>query len=458
MVELMVAAPASGSGKTVLTCALLAALKGRGLEPCAFKCGPDYIDPMFHRSVLGVDSHNLDLFLSDAETLQALYRRYAGGHGSVVVEGAMGFYDGLGGSTHQASAWHAADVLDLPVLLVLRPKGASLTLAAQVNGLRGFRENSHIAGLFLTDCSPMLAKSLSPMLERETGLPVVGYLPHMEEAVLESRHLGLQTAGEIKDLTERIQSTAQILDDTLDWETFFTRFDSRRGWAAQPPRQGKEGEERVPVAVARDEAFCFTYAESLDALEDAGGELLFFSPLHDQHLPKAACALYLPGGYPELYAAQLAENRAMRDCVRAAVSGGMPTVAECGGFLYLGRSLEGADGRVHPMAGYLPGDGVRRERLVRFGYATLVAQRDSLLFRAGDEEVPIHEFHYWDSTQNGEDLTAAKPLSGRSWRCGFTNERLYAAFPHLYFPGRPKLATRLIEAAKHYRKERFCHE
>ena len=195
MLELMIAAPASGSGKTVLTCALLAALKQRGLNPCAFKCGPDYIDPMFHRSVLGVDSHNLDLFLSDENTVRDLYRRYSAGYGSAVVEGAMGFYDGLGGSTDTASAWHVADTLGLPVLLVVRPKGASLTLAAQIKGLQAFRTPSHIVGILLNDCSPMLVKSLGPMLERETGLPVLGYLPHLEEAVLESRHLGLRTDG-----------------------------------------------------------------------------------------------------------------------------------------------------------------------------------------------------------------------------------------------------------------------
>lgn len=368
----------------------------------------------------------------------------------------MGFYDGLGGTTHRASAWHAAHTLGLPVLLAVRPKGASLTLAAQIKGLAAFRSPSHIAGLFLSDCSPMLAKSLTPMLEEETGLPVAGYLPHMEEAVLESRHLGLQTAGEIKNLTARIQRVARTLEDTLDWEKFLTLFDRRAGWETPPPSPARRG-KAVHVAVARDEAFCFTYAETLDTLEDAGAELVFFSPLHDENVPETACALYLPGGYPELYAAQLAENGSMRESVRAAVSGGMPTVAECGGFLYLGRALEGMDGKSYPMAGYLPGEGLRKERLVRFGYTELAADTDSLLFRAG-ESVPVHEFHYWDSTQNGEGLTAVKPLTGRSWRCGFVTDRLYAAFPHLYFPGRPGMAERFVQAAKLYRKERFHHE
>ncbi len=454
MLELMITAPASGSGKTVLTCALLAALKKRGLDPCAFKCGPDYIDPMFHRSVLGVDSHNLDLFLSSEDTARSLYHHYGASHSSVVVEGAMGFYDGLGGSTDRASAWHAADALGLPVLLTVRPRGASLTLAAQINGLRAFRAPSHIAGVFLNDCSPMLFKSLKPMLERETGLPVLGCLPHIKEAVLESRHLGLQTAGEIKDIAARIDRAAQTLEAAMDWDKLSEVCVRRMGWGAVA---SVPAQNRVPIAVARDEAFCFVYEETLDALKDAGADLLFFSPLHDEKQPEDACGLYLPGGYPELYAARLAENESMKRSIHEAVSLGLPTVAECGGFLYLGQTLQGTDGQLYPMAGYLPGDGIRTQKLVRFGYSELTADTDSLLFRKG-EAVPVHEFHYWDSTQNGDSLTAAKPLAGRSWRCGFTNRRLYAAFPHLYFPGRPQMAARFVREAERYRKERSGHD
>ncbi len=447
MLELMITAPASGSGKTILTCALLAALKKRGRTPCAFKCGPDYIDPMFHRSVLGVESHNLDLFLAGEDDVRRLYAKYSGGHGAAVTEGAMGFYDGLGGTTDRASAWHVSDTLGLPVLLALRPKGASLTLAAQVGGLQSFRRESHIAGLFLNDCSTMLAKSLVPMLERETGLPVLGWLPHMEEAVLESRHLGLYTAGEIENLSARIDRAADVLSENLDWDQLDALFSRRADRAAVPAAERVDG---VPVAVARDEAFCFAYAETLDALREAGASLRFFSPLGDAALPGDACALYLPGGYPELHAAGLAENADMRRAVRDAVAGGMPTVAECGGFLYLGQTLEDGGGRTYPMAGVLPGEAVRRERLVRFGYAELSAAGASMLFRPG-EAAPVHEFHYWDSTENGDGLVARKPLTGRSWQCGFVNEHLYAAFPHLYFAGRPALARRFVRAAEHWR-------
>ena len=302
MIQFLVAAPCSGSGKTTLTCALLAALKRREQDPCSFKSGPDYIDPMFHRAVLGVESHNLDLFFSAPETVRALYAQAAAGHGAAVCEGAMGFYDGLGGVSDTASAWHLADTLGLPVLLVVQPRGASLTLAAQINGLKQFRTPSHLAGILLNDCAPHLYALLAPMLERETGLLVLGYLPHLPDAALESRHLGLKTAGEIADLQQKINRMADAL--VMDWEKLFALTEcaaplvhtDRLPLAGELPPQGAEEQRpRVSIAVARDEAFCFTYAETLEALERAGAELCWFSPLQDSALPEQIGGLYLPG-------------------------------------------------------------------------------------------------------------------------------------------------------------------
>ena len=452
MIQLLLAAPASGSGKTAVTCALLAALQRRGLRPCAFKCGPDYIDPMFHRSVLGVESRNLDLFLSEEETLRTIFARGCVGHGAAVCEGVMGFYDGVGGVTDRASAWHVADTLKLPVILVVRPKGASLTLAAQIQGLLAFRKDSHLAGILLNDTSPMLCRSLAPMLERETGLPVLGCLPHLPQAQFESRHLGLYTAGEIQDLTERIEVLAQALEEHTDMERLLSLGTVGAQTAGAEERTSLV-QRRARIAVARDEAFCFTYAETLEALEAAGAELCFFSPLEGDRLPDEIGGLYLPGGYPELHARRLAENTAMQEAVRAAVESGLPTVAECGGFLYLGKTLQDDAGNPWPMAGVLPGDGLRTERLVRFGYSQLTAQEDSMLLRKG-ERIPVHEFHYWDSTDNGDAFSAEKPLTGKRWECGFAGEHLYAAFPHLYFAGNPVLAERFVDCAAEYQKNR----
>lgn len=454
MIECMIAAPQSGGGKTVMTCALLAAFLQQGETPCAFKCGPDYIDPMFHRAVLGVESHNLDLFLSSQETLRTLYARYAAGHSVAICEGVMGYYDGVGGTTTQASAWHLADTLHLPVLLVVRPKGASLTLAATIQGLRDFRSPSHLAGILLNDCPPMLYRTLAPMLESQTGLPVLGYLPPMKEAQLESRHLGLYTAEEIDNLQERIRALGKQAEETLDW----SRIRACCQRKPHPHEEQQPQKSEVRIAVARDEAFCFCYAETLDTLRQAGAEPVFFSPMRDTELPPRCGGLYLPGGYPELYAETLSRNSKMRTAIRQAVEEGMPTVAECGGFLYLGQSLEDPVGTAWPMAGALPGKGFGTKRLVRFGYAEMTAQKDNLLLRAG-ESVPVHEFHYWDSTDNGQACVARKPISGRSWTCGFATSHLFASFAHLYMAGAPQLARRFVRAAQCYeRTDQKCQE
>ena len=361
----------------------------------------------------------------------------------------MGFYDGLNCTT-VASAWALADTLGLPVLLVVQPKGASVTLAAQINGLKNFRTPSHLAGLLLNDCSPSQPQQLATLQERATGLPVLGYLPHLPDAVVESRHLGLKAAEEVSGLQEKIERRAEAVSATLDWERLLA-LTSLPAPVSPLPDFLTPASPTVRIAVAKDEAFCFTYAETLDALRAAGAELVFFSPLHDTALPEGIGGVYLPGGYPELHAKALSENEPLRGALCAAIQRGLPTAAECGGFLYLGQSLTDAEGQSWPMAGVLPGEAKDAGRLVRFGVATLSADSDSLRFRAG-ESVPIHEFHLWDSTVNGVALAAKKPVGGAEWRCGFINEHFYAGFPHLYWAGTP-LPQRFAAAAENYRRD-----
>lgn len=448
MIQFLLAAPRSGSGKTTMTCALLMALKRRGCAPCAFKSGPDYIDPMFHRAVLGVESRNLDLFFSAPETVRTLYAKGAAGHGAAVCEGAMGFYDGLGGVSDRASAWHLADTLDLPVLLVVEPKGQSLTLAAELNGLVNFRTPSHIAGILLNNCTARMHVLLAPMLEKETGLPVLGFLPKLPEAVIGSRHLGLYTAAEVENLQQKLALLADAAEEHIDWPRLLALCEK------EPPAlpvQPETPPARVRIAVAQDEAFCFIYAETLEAFRDAGAEVVFFSPLRDTALPENIGGLYLPGGYPELHARELSENTSLLREIKRKIESGLPTAAECGGFLYLGQSLTDAEGQSWPMVGVLPGEAKDAGRLVRFGYAALSADSDSMLFRAG-ESFPIHEFHHWDSTANGTALAAKKPVGGAAWRCGSVNEHFYAGFPHLYWAGTP-LPQRFAAAAENYRRD-----
>lgn len=435
----MLAAMESGAGKTVMSCALMAALKARALEVRAFKCGPDYIDPMFHSRVLGVPSRNLDLFLQGEAGVRRSFTRGAGQ--IAILEAAMGYYDGVGG-TDACSAWALARLTKTPVILVVRPGGSALTLAAQLRGLRDFRPDSGLAGILLNACPERRYRALRACLESETGLPVLGYLPPMEEAKIESRHLGLVTAGEIDDLGARFRFLAAQLERSVELDRLLALASADESAPEPPPVKAP----RCRIALARDEAFCFCYQDGLDALREAGAALIAFSPLHDTGLPVEIDGLYLPGGYPELYARALSENRTMLESVRRALASGLPTVAECGGFLYLQERLEDESGAAFPMCGALPGRGYKTEGLRRFGYETLYAPTDSLLFRAG-EHIPAHEFHYWDSTENGAALIAGK-ADGRTWRCGYVSDSLYAAFPHLHLDGEAMLAERFVKACE----------
>ncbi len=439
----MISAMHSGAGKTVMSCALLAALKKRGITLSAFKCGPDYIDPMFHSSVLGIPCRNLDLFLQGAAGVK---KTLGCGTGELaLLEGAMGYYDGENG-TEKYSAYEIARLCNTPAVLVLRPKGNSISLAAQVKGMMEFRPGNAISALLLADCTERLNATLRPVLERETGLPVLGYLPPMPEARFESRHLGLMTADEITDLQERLDSLACQSEQSIDLDSLLRI--SREINMTHIPEENRA--PRCCIAVARDQAFCFLYQDNLDALREAGAVLQFFSPLKDKALPEGAAGLYLPGGYPELFTQALSENASMRECIAGSVSCGMPTVAECGGFLYLQQSMEDERGKSFPMCGFLPGHGYRTDRLRRFGYQKLFSTENSLLFRAG-EEIPAHEFHYWDSTDPGDGLISKK-ADGRTWACGFTGKNLYAAFPHLHFGGMTPFAERFVKACEEYGK------
>lgn len=415
--RLMFCAPASGSGKTTVTCAVLRALLRRGLRPMACKSGPDYIDPMFHSRVLGAQSCNLDLFFFDHATARGLLARYAGKADVTVLEGAMGYYDGIAMGT-DASAYALATATQTPAVLVVDGRGRALSAAAEVLGFQRFRQPSGIAGVIVNRVSPMVYPRLAETITRETGLPVFGFLPVMAESALESRHLGLVTAAEL----EQSPVSLPVVPD------------------------------RPRIAVARDKAFCFYYEASLQLLRELGAELVAFSPMRDERLPRQIQGLYLGGGYPELYARELAENETMRQSIHDAVTDGMPTVAECGGFLYLHRTLRDEAGTPWPMAGVLAADGYPTGKLSRFGYVTLTAETDSLLFRRG-ETMPAHEFHYWDSTQPGADFTARKPQSERHWMAGVATDSLYAGFPHFHFAAKPEAARRFVEAAAAYGKK-----
>ena len=337
--RIMLSAAGSGAGKTTMTAALLSALCSRGLQVQGWKCGPDYIDPMFHSHITGRPAYHADPFFLSDQPLAELVSRVSADADCAVFEGAMGFYDGIG-QTDQASAYTVSQWLKIPVLLVVNPKGMGCSAAALCHGFQTFRTPNSICGILLNDIRSGMYNYYRELLERETGLPVLGYLPHQPEVQLERRHLGQMTAGAVEQLDEKIRLLGETAAETLELSRILELAKTAPPLPDVP--QYTANPKSFRLGVAQDKAFCFTYAETLDALRDAGAELVLFSPVQDAVLPENIGGLYLPGGYPELLARELSDNTSLLREIKQKIEFGLPTAAECGGFLYLGQSLTDA--------------------------------------------------------------------------------------------------------------------
>lgn len=371
----MLAAPASGSGKTTLTCAVLKALMNKGLKTAAFKSGPDYIDPMFHSRVIGTKSRNMDLFMLPEETAKYLLAKNGKDCDIAVLEGAMGFFDGMG-TTLKGSAYDLARLTKTPVILVVNAKGAALSIAAMIEGFKNFRKDVNVAGAVLNNVTAMSYLFYKEAIEKETGIPLLGYMPHMENCNFESRHLGLVTAGEITGLQEIINTLAAQAEKSIDFDRLLEIAAAAPALTYTDLQQEKIAS--VKIAVAYDKAFCFYYQDALELLESLGAELVYFSPLEDKKLPECD-GLYLGGGYPELYAKVLQDNLSMRASIKNAIDSGLPCIAECGGFMYLMKAFRDKNEQVYDWAGVVDGETYMTQKLNRFGYVVLTAKRDNLL-------------------------------------------------------------------------------
>lgn len=441
--RILLAAPGSGSGKTLLTTGLLTLFQNRGIRCRSFKCGPDYIDPMFHKYVLGIDSCNLDSFFLPEEELRALFRKRAAGAELSVLEGVMGYYDGIGGNSTSASTYEVAKITDTPVILVVDGKGSSLSLAAQIKGFLDYRKDSHICGVILNKTNKMVGERLRSEIEK-LGVRYLGAVPVCKTMDIKSRHLGLTMPEEQSELRGHLNVFAEQLEKCLDVEGILELAGYSEG---ELPEAGKseqadpnlESENEGPIrrmAVAMDEVFCFYYQENLDFLKQHGWELVPFSPLHDAALPEQIQAILLGGGYPELYAKKLSANQPMLAAIRNAHAEKIKILAECGGFLYLQEHLEDETGTSWPMAGLIHADGFHTGKLGRFGYISLEQN--------GVYRIKGHEFHYWDSTAPGTAFHAAKPQSNRGWDCMYQTDSLLAGFPHLYYLSGPELILQFL--------------
>ena len=309
--RVLLCAPASGSGKTLITCGILQALVNRGKKVASFKCGPDYIDPMFHGRVIGTKSRNLDTFFTVPETTRYLFAENAADCDIAVAEGVMGYYDGLGGVSTEGSTYDVARTLSIPSVLIVNSRGASLSILATIKGFLSFREDSKIRAVILNQVSPMIYAQLKPLIEQKLGVQVLGYVPKLTDLNLESRHLGLVLPGEIEELKEKLQRLAAALEETLDLDGLIDLAEKTEPICYEEPELPTL-DHPVKIAVAADDAFCFTYLDNLSLLEKMGAELMYFSPLKDKKLPEGISGMILSGGYPELHGKELTANVSMR--------------------------------------------------------------------------------------------------------------------------------------------------
>lgn len=468
MPRVVFAAPKSGSGKTMITCGMIELCRRRQLKTASFKCGPDYIDPMFHRKVLGISSGNLDTFFTDQETTRYLLARKAKNVDITILEGVMGYYDGLAGKSEKASTYEVARVTETPVILIVDGKGASVSLAAVVNGITNYRKDSGIAGILLNRVSKGYYDRLKDLIETECGLPVIGYLEEMPDLMVPSRHLGLIAPDELDSFKRWLGRIADAMEKTVEVDRILRIADMAPMVEGKAPFI-KKLPCRVRIALARDEAFSFYYSENLDLMEEMGAEIVPFSPIHDENLPGDVDGILFGGGYPENYGKELEAAVNMRKSVREACRREMPVLAECGGFMYLQKTLRTKDGCICEMAGVLDGEIVPTGRLCRFGYIEAAAKRAGVFGQQADSfgkltevtgggggKIRGHEFHYFDCTKNGEGFLMEKPLSDQIYESMVYTNTMAAGFPHFYYYSNPEMLYQFLMKCVSFRAGRLA--
>jgi len=454
----VIAAAASGSGKTTLSLGLMAALSRRGLVVAPFKVGPDFIDPGHHRRVSGRNSRNLDGWMLSQAFNTDCFRRHATGADIAVVEGVMGLFDGYDGRSEAGSTAQMAKWLGLPVLLVVNARSMARSAAALVQGFENFDRELIFAGVVFNNLgSPRHHEYLSAALEDTVRMPCLGGIPRTADISMPERHLGLVTQEDhplSADATDRL---ARLVEEHVDIDRLLDRLPT---FELDPPAAVlplSPIEPPVRIGIARDNAFCFYYEDNLDLLAAGGAELVGFSPIADRELPHDIDGLYLGGGYPELYARQLAENADLRRQILRCSTDGMPVYGECGGFMYLCREVADPDGRSYPMAGCLPFKTRMLGRLKALGYREVALARDTLIGPAG-LRVRGHEFHYseiaGDAHAVGTDYRVLPRSGATATPEGYRVRRTLGSYVHLHFGSNPEAAEHFVNACHTYRQER----
>jgi cobyrinic acid a,c-diamide synthase len=443
----LIAGTASGAGKTTVSLALCAAFRGRGLRVQAYKCGPDFLDTGHLSAISGRAARNLDTWMLDAQSNRDIFARGAAEADMVIVEGMMGLFDGVSGGGERGSAAEIAKLLSLPVILVLDASKSARSLAAVVHGFESFDPQLRFAGLVLNRVAgESHFRLLQEAICSTSSTPLLGWLPREETVAIPERHLGLHTADEESSPCEKTRSFAAFAVKHLDLDRLLQAEDATSGLAHAVTRS----DARISLGIARDPAFCFYYQDNLDLLEAAGARIVSFSPLTDSALPPGLDALYLGGGYPELYAEQLSGNRSFLASLRSFAQSGRPIYAECGGMMYLAEELRSREGLAFPMASLLPLRIEMTDKLVRFGYVEVEFAQDCFLARKGTV-ARTHSFHYSRAIPTCEvaaPFRARYSLSGLSDSEGCLLGNVLGSYFHLHFAGNHSIAEAFVQSSE----------
>ena len=464
--RIVIAGTQSGSGKTTLVTGLLAALRARGLSVQSYKVGPDYIDPGFHQLASGRPAHNLDTWLVPAAKLPALFLKEAGDADIAVIEGVMGLYDG--GRQGVSSTAEIAKLLHAPVLLTIDCKSMGASAAAIALGFRSYDPGVNIAGVLLNRLGSATHETMIRTAMEAIKMPVLGAI-HRDDALhLPERHLGLTPTTEV-EAAETVRKMGEAVGGQVDVEgivalakkaaTFENpdaSLPSQSSLRMTAPQEGEPLALPLRLAVAHDAAFSFYYESSLAVLESLGATLVPFSPLKDASIPEHVSGLLIGGGFPEMFASDLAANASMRRSIREAADAGLPIYAECGGYMYLLEDLVDFDGKAHPMCGVFPGRAAMTKKLQMVGYVTAKMQRDTILGPAGTE-LRGHEFHFSQELEREEPVrpyTFTKLRNGATYGAGQQRENVLGSYLHIHFAGCPGAAKHFVAACREYQAKR----
>lgn len=455
MKAIVIAGTMSGVGKTTIATGLMGALTRRKLSVQPFKTGPDYIDPTYHTIVTGVPSRNLDTWMLSHQAVLELFSRVMRGKDIAVIEGVMGLYDGRSSTNDEGSTAELAKLLGVPVLLVVDCRKGARSVAATVAGYKAFDPALHIGGVILNGIGSVgHLEFCQEAIEHYTGVKVLGYLPRRDDLTLPERHLGLIPTVESPTSQEFLERLIAQCEATFNIPEILRVSEQAGVWEVGPtlfPAVKKP--PVVSIGVAKDKAFSFYYQDSLDLLEAWGAEIAPFSPLEDTRLPPGISGIYIGGGFPEVYAQQLAANLLMKNAIIAAIKQGIPVYAECGGLMYVGKSIRDLEGKEHAMVGAIPVSTRIDKPQLNLGYRTIEALADGPVLRKG-EVARGHEFH-WSVLQAGGISPNAYRITDKNGRIeGFQQGNMLASYVHFHLGALPSMPARLIDYCLYFRKNR----